>query len=308
MAMRIIEKLEDRERELWGRHTVRLRHNLSQRELFTDDVIADLISSLPQERIAINTMAADGHRLDSWGYCDRAGQHGSDILAMVKSGRLWINMTRLDTVDSRFALLLEEMFDEFHRYIPDFNSFKHSIGMLVSSPNAQVFYHADVPGQALWQIRGNKRLYIYPTTPPFLKANEIEKVIRATTEEEISFQPWYDDHAEIYDLEGGDMLHWKLNGPHRVTNLGTVNISLTTEHWTSDIRRSYAMNYGNGVLRDLGFSPRSRDIHGAAFWAKAGLTAAWRASGLHRRKAFNRTFRYRIDPSTEGGLVPLESA
>jgi hypothetical protein len=303
----IIESFEDSHRELWGKHTVRLRHRLATHELFSDEGIAELIDSLPAERIAINTMAPDGHRLESWGYCDRAGQKGRDILAMVKSGRLWLNMTKLDTVDHRFALLLEQMFDEFEGHMPDFKTFKHSIGLLVSSPKAQVFYHADVPGQALWQIRGRKRIFIYPASEPFLKPREIENVIRGITEEEVTYHGWYDDHAEVYDLEAGDMLHWALNGPHRVVNLETVNVSLTTEHWTPDIRRSYAMNYGNGVLRHLGFQPRSRDLHGAAFWGKVGLTAAWRLTGLHRKASFTRKFKYRIDPTREGGLLPVES-
>ena len=306
MSDKIIANFEDRHRALWGRHTVRLQHTLAERELFSDAGISELIDSLPSERLAINTMAPDGHRLESWGYCDRAGQKGEDLLALVKSGRLWINMTKLDTVDRRFAQLLERMFDEFRGYMPDFATFKHSIGMLVSSPNAQVFYHADVPGQSLWQLRGRKRIYIYPPEQPFLRPKEIENVVRGITEEEITYHPWYDDYAEVHDLEAGDMLHWRLNGPHRVTNLGTVNVSLTTEHWTTDVRRSYAMNYGNGVLRNLGYEPRSRTLRGPALWGKVGLTAAWRLSGLHRQKSFARKFKYRIDPTREGGLVPVE--
>lgn len=307
MSGTIIESFEERHRKLWSHHSVRLRHTLAQHEMFSDDGIAELIDSLPAERLAINTMAPDGHRLESWGYCDRAGQKGKVILALVKSGRLWINMTKLDTVDRRFARLLEQMFDEFQGYMPDFKTFKHSIGLLVSSPKAQVFYHADVPGQALWQLRGKKRIYIYPADLPFLQPREIENVVRAITEEEVTYQPWYDEYAEIHDLEAGDMLHWKLNGPHRVTNLGTVNVSMTTEHWTTDVRRSYAMNYGNGVLRSLGYEPRSRSTDGLAFWGKVALTAAWRTSGLHGQKSFARKFKYRIDPAREGGLAQVEA-
>jgi uncharacterized protein YecA (UPF0149 family) len=35
-------------------------------------------------------------------------------------------------------------------------------------------------------------------------------------------------------------------------------VSLTTEHWTNKIQRSFAMNHGNGVLRQLGYAPKSR--------------------------------------------------
>ena len=306
MTTRIIRSFEDRHRQLWGQHTVKLRHELAESELFSDAGIAELIDQLPRERIAINTMAPGMPKRESWSYCDRGSVRGADILDIVKRGRLWINMTRLETVDKRFAGLLEDMFAEFQSYLPDFETFKRSIGLLISSPSAQVFYHADVPGQALWQLRGRKRIYIYPAEAPFLEPREIENVVRGITEEEMEYRPWYDEFAEVHELEAGDMLHWKLNGPHRVVNLDTLNVSLTTEHYTTAIRRSYAMNYGNGVLRDLGFSPRSRRIDGPAFWAKVGLTAAWRALPMHREKSFKRVFKFRIEPGTDTGLKPLQ--
>lgn len=305
MTGNIIETFDDRAKALWGQHTVRLRHRLAEHEMFSDEGLADLIGSLPPERIVINTMAPDGHRLESWSHCERGGHDGKAILELVKSGQIWINMVNLERVDRRFALLVEQLFDELQGYMPNFKTFKHSIGLLVSSPKAQVFYHADPPGQSLYQIRGKKRLYLYPKEMPFLQPSDIENVIRAVTEEEVAYQEWYDDYAEIYDVEAGDMLHWKLNRPHRVVNLGTVNVSLTTEHWTKEIRRSYAMNYGNGVLRSLGITPKSRRMEGAAFWAKVGLTAAWRFSGLHRKKSYEKQYKYRVDPTTDSGLVPI---
>ncbi len=48
------------------------------------------------------------------------------------------------------------------------------------------------------------------------------------------------------------MLHWPLNCPHRVENRDSVNVSLTTEHYTKEIRTSYAVNYANGLLRKSG--------------------------------------------------------
>ncbi|HWN35062.1 MAG TPA: hypothetical protein VNP03_20085 [Pseudonocardia sp.] len=43
----------------------------------------------------------------------------------------------------------------------------------MSSPNARVFYHSDVPGQTLVQLRGRKRIWIYPPTAPFLRAETV---------------------------------------------------------------------------------------------------------------------------------------
>lgn len=306
MHNRLIGEVGERERLLWGNQTVSLRHSLAETGLFTDENIAGLINDLPRERVAINTMAASGHKADSWSYVDRAESSGSQILDMVKSGRLWINITQLETLDKRFEVLLEQLFDEMESTFTDFRTFKRSVGMLVSSPTAQVFYHMDVPGQSLWQVRGKKRIYIYPANDPFLIPAETENVVRAVTEEEITYRDWFDDYAEVYDLEGGQMLHWQLNRPHRVVNLEGMNVSLTTEHWTPMIRRSYAMHYGNGLLRKFGFNPKSRSLEGAAFWGKVGLTAAWRLSGMHKREAFKREFKHSADRLHETALPAAE--
>ena len=43
------------------------------------------------------------------------------------------------------------------------------------------------------------------------------------------------------------MMHWPLYSPHRVENLDCVNISMTTEYWTEDIRRRQMVNLANGI-------------------------------------------------------------
>jgi hypothetical protein len=87
-----------------------------------------------------------------------------------------------------------------------FKTFKRKLGLLISSPGAKVFYHFDVPGQGLWQIRGRKRIWIYPPTEPFLRATNVENVVRSLDKEDVPYEPWYDEHAEAYDMEPGDML------------------------------------------------------------------------------------------------------
>jgi hypothetical protein len=303
---RIFTNFERRHVDLWGGHPVKLRHTLHEMELFSDESLAALIETIRPERIAINTMAATGHDNRSWRYCDRGSLSGAQVLEAVKRGRIWINMNAIQEVDPRFAEMLEAMYDELHGYLPGFSSFKQKLGLLISSPGARVYYHADVPGQGLWQIKGSKRIWIYPNTEPFLKQEEMEKIVRGVSEEEITYEPWFDDYAEVHDLTPGDMLHWPLNGPHRVENLDSVNVSLTTEHWTSDIRRRFAVNYGNGVLRSqLGWTPRSQAIHGASFWPKAALALAWRKSGMEKRQSYRRKVEYQVDPAAPQGVTPI---
>jgi len=74
-----------------------------------------------------------------------------------------------------------------------------------------VFYHADVPGQSLWQVEGKKRVYVYPNEAPYLKPESLESIILGEQEEEIPYERSFDDGAEVYDLKPGEMVHWPLN-------------------------------------------------------------------------------------------------
>lgn len=309
MKQQIIKNLNPETARCWGQKTAPLRHTLPENSLFSDDVLANLIERMPQAISPVNTMAGTGHDATSWAYCDRSGLSGHDVLEAIKRGRLWINMQKLEEHDRRFEELLDDLYQELQASIPGFKPHRKSLGILISSPGAQVFYHADVPGQSLWQVRGEKQIHLYPPKEPFLRTVDLENIIRGITEEEIRYDPVYDAHAEIYDLKAGDMVHWPLNSPHRVVNGNCLNVSVTTEHWTAPIRRSYAMNFGNGVLRrELGWTPKSRALSGPAFWTKVALTAFWRKSGMRKKQSFKRIMQYRVNPNAPEGISPVAAS
>jgi hypothetical protein len=298
---RVVEQITPEQRELWGRHTVKMRHRMPEMPLFSDDSLAELIETVPQDRMIMHTMEDD---LSTWKSVERGGVDGKTVLEAIKAGRIWINMVGIQDYDPRFRELMDQIFADWATDVPEFKTFKRKIGLLISSPNAKVFYHCDPGGQALWQVRGRKRIHLYPPDDPFLKPAELEGVIRSVTREEISYHEWFDQYAEVIDLEPGDGLHWALNGPHRIDNHDTVNVSLTSEHYTPAIRRSWAMNYGNGVLRSKGYTPRSRATEGAAFWAKVGITALWRKT-MQDKQSYKRVPEYVPDPAAKNGVRPI---
>lgn len=301
---RVVEPITAQQRELWGRHTVKMRHRMSEMPLFSDDALATLIETVDPSRMIMHTMQDD---LSSWKSGHRGGVPGHRVLDAVRAGRIWINMVGIQDSDPRFAELMDQIFADWSTDVPEFSTFKRKIGLLISSPNAKVFYHCDPGGQALWQVRGRKRIHLYPPSEPFLKPTELEDVIRSVTREEITYHPWYDDYAEVYDLGPGDGLHWPLNGPHRIDNFDEINVSLTSEHYTTQARNSWAMNYGNGVLRSLGWTPRSRATEGAAFWAKVGITAVWRKT-LQEKQSYKRNPEFIPDPDAASGVRAVNPA
>jgi hypothetical protein len=156
----------------------------------------------------------------------------------------------------------------------------------------------------LWQLRGSKRVYLYPPLAPFLPQQRLERIVLGDVHEfSLDYHPWFDDYAEVVQLTPGTMMHWSLNRPHRVVNDDVFNVSVATEHFTNEARSAYLVNYANGLLHRV--SPRARlsqSTEGPAAWVKFGLAAAVKLSSLRkaRKRAF--TVDFAVDPNERDGV------
>lgn len=296
---------KDEHARLFGKVTLQLQHELHSTGLFTLDALAELIDRYPEEKYNLCSM---GHDLKNpvWRDGYKAEVPGETIIEAIKNGRMWMNLRKVHEVDERYAKLLADIYGEFEAKVPGLKTFKHNFGILISSPKASVYYHCDVPGQSLWQISGRKRVYVYPNHEPFMEQATMERVVLGTQQEDVPYEEWFDDYAEVYDLEAGQMLHWPLNGPHRVVNEDCMNISVTTEHYTSDIRKQYAVNYANGLIRRYtGAKTLSADINSPTVYPKAALALAWRKLNLEKKHKFQRMVDFKPDPKADLGFVDV---
>ena len=290
--------------ELYGKKPMHVRHRLHRSELFTDEALAALIERLPRSHYHVNTMAPAGDRTMMWREGQIEGLSGQEVMDAVRNGQIWVSLQRLEEIDDNFAAMLGNIYDDVESRVDGLSTYKRSLGLLISSPKAQVYYHCDIPGQSLWQIRGRKRVYVYPATVPFLTPEYMETIVLGEADEEhMPYEPWYDEHAAVYEMEAGDMLHWPLNAPHRVENLDCLNVSLTTEHWADDLRASYAVHYANGVLRRwTGGQQLARQTSGAGLYAKMALAAAVKYSGITRRRQRKFRIDFQVDPTSSRGF------
>ncbi|MCB1884517.1 MAG: hypothetical protein KDG89_11070 [Geminicoccaceae bacterium] len=298
----VFESWTAEERTAWGSRPCVLRHRLHEQPLFSLDGLAALIDAYPKEHYSLIHMGAQGGRR-FWREGELGDINGRETIDAIAGGRMWLNLRRVMLVDPRYRAVLEGIFAELDGYLPGLGAFEPSIGILISSPNAQVYYHADLPGQALWQVHGRKRLYVYPVEPPFLAPEQLEDIALYGIEVDMAYEPGFDEGAFVHELVPGEMAHWPLNAPHRIENLDCLNVSMTMEYWTDDIRRRHMLNVANGILRrHMHVAPRSRATSGPAFLAKAALQAGARRSGwLDGLRAKRRLIEFRLD---RGALVP----
>lgn len=306
LAEQIFPRWTDTHSAVWGHQPLKLDHSLHLSPLFSMAALSELIDRYPREHYSLIHMGGRGGRR-FWREGDIAGMKGSEVIDWIKNGRMWLNLRNVKNVDRNYADLLNAAYEEIALRAPGAPMFDTKMGILISSPLAQVYYHADLPGQALWQIHGKKRLYLYPRSHPFLRPEDLENIALFGVEVDMPYQAWYDDFAQVFELEAGNMAHWPLNAPHRVENLDCLNVSVTTEHWTRDIQRRHKVNVANGLMRHaLGITPKSRAIAGPGYWSKAVMQAVLRRSNwVKSQRAKRREIAFKLDPMTPGGIVEL---
>ena len=293
----------------FGKSSLRIRHRAHETELFSDAQLARLIEQAPRKNYHVETM----EKRDDGSVKRREGEtgeaSGAEALNAVKNGSIWYLILHPEEIDPRYGDLVDQIYREMTEHVPGFKVAWNKISILISSPKINVGYHCDVPGQTLWQVRGVKKVYVYPVKPPFLHQANLEKIImKEANEISLPYQPSFDDEAMVYDLQPGEMLHWPLNAPHRICNHDCLNVSFTTEHGTADTRRSYVVNYANGVLRrSLGLKKLSQQDSGLSYWTKFGVASAYRLSGMEKKRSRGFDIDFKVDPSQPRGIRDIEA-
>lgn len=287
----------------WGTSPIRLSHHLADTGLFTDESLADIIDRYPVESYSLISMGAFG-RERRWRLGRIENMSGREIVETIRENQLWLNLRSIDKADARFSQLFASFLKELGENVPGLAPYPGKMGVLISGPNTKVDYHADLPGQSLWQIRGEKTVYVYPPTTPYISAEQLQDITYDGVEK-ISYDAGYDAGAAVLPLKAGEMLHWQLNAPHRVENGPMMNVSVTTEYLTPEIKRLNQMNLANAILRrKLKVRTTARPLSGPVYLAKAALQAGYVKAGL-RDKELKRTSRpsFSLSKDTTGRVV-----
>ena len=294
----------------FGEKPLLVEHNLHKREMFTDKGLASLLDRYPRDQFNLYTMnndESDSKRVFRRGYAGDLS--GAEILDAIYRGRLWLNLRGVNDVLPDYKDLCNEMFDDLEDIVPEFRTLSRDCGVLISSPKARVFYHLDIPCVSLWQIRGSKNVYVYPTGAPYARDEQIEGIMFGESEEEIDYDPSYDAGFTKFKLTEGQMLTWPQMAPHKVENDDCVNISLSCEFMTASALVKANAMYFNGVMRrKFGMDP---DIANDGRAAKLSKAAAARVVKLiKKRKHIDEIspVTFKIDLSEEFGIRDISAA
>ena len=160
----------------------------------------------------------------------------------------------------------------------------------------------------LWHLRGRKRVWIYPAMDTrFAPQSFLEDIYAGEIDENLPYDPAFDEEAEAFLLAPGDVASWPHNAPHRIVNLD-LNVSLATSYYTPNVyRRQYVQLANRFVLRGLGMRSRSMAEDGVLPSLKRlAFRAANRVRPFPRRdRSAGYVTDLQIDPDAPQGLRRL---
>ena len=301
-----------RETELHGKQSFITHHELHREKVFDDASLIEAIDRYPRSKVQVFTMGTDPMDRSEWTPVDTSGCSGAELWQALLKGRLWVKLQRLDQNWPEVGALMKSAYDRIGRSdIPPIEWTRPLL--LISSPNAIVYYHADPNPTMLWQIRGVKRAWIYPPNrPELLDPQLLEQIFAGEIDEEAPYRPEFDQAASIYDLKPGEVLCWPINAPHRIVNHDSVNISVSVPYGIASGNRRAELYMGNLMMRRvLRLGSLSTQEEGASATLKRTFFRAMRK--FHWDRRFTRPRKpyftnVRIDASAPNGLARIAGA
>jgi hypothetical protein len=257
---------------LFGKRPMTFAHRLAETGLFTDEALAGALDRYPAELYDINLFDFDEdgqHRMRTG---TRGKISGAAVLEGLQRGRLWMQLRRCTHELPEWGAAIDQAYREIAAHLGGGFAPKGVTGqLLLSAPGAAVPMHADAPFVVLFHLRGRKRIWIYPNDEAHMPRRSMELIVMKQQTEDLPYRREMDRSATVFDLEPGMAVSWPLHAPHRVENLDTACLSLTTEFQTWSSRITNGAYYANGVMRRAGLPVAAIDATPmaarAALWA-----------------------------------------
>ncbi|MEM1063600.1 MAG: hypothetical protein AAGJ97_14845, partial [Planctomycetota bacterium] len=207
-----------------------------------------------------------------------------------------------------YARLVDAMYDELEEHCPGFVATRRSANILISSPEALVYYHVDVPQNILWHVRGKKQVFVYPDWRRDVDQATYEGICDVVLSEDAPYKAEFDERAEVFDIEPGQWITWPQNTPHRVTNVEGLNVSVSTEHYTPRALRHVRSIRANRTLRQLGLPTDSVPTEGVGYAVRHGVFVVKRLVEKYATKKadFEYPRGFRLDLDKPGCMDPFD--
>jgi len=282
-------------------------HNLSDKALFSDAALIDLITNHPTHLTDVCTMSRSKnpqypHRLRTGDFRDCSPE---ELFEAAVSGKIWINLRKAMNIHSPYAALLTNMYKEIAAHTRQ-KPFNANGGILITSPVARTPYHFDKTETILWHIRGPKRIFIYPVNPKFIPDESYESAVTNMAHDDLPYKAEFDAEATIINLQEGQAVSWPLSSPHRVENSGLC-VSVTTEFSSRESGLKNAAMIANATLRQkFGITPSWTKESHLNRLIKSALGIMLKKTNLAVISKQTDFVTFKVDPNIDGSILDIK--
>lgn len=274
----------------FARRPFLIRHGLVGHPLFALERLVELGRRMPPP--FVEYYAGDVPRSLTWSDTPRNGLSVEETIRRIEESCSWMVLKRVEQ-DPEYRRLLDECLDELVPLCEPLDPGMHDRAgaIFISSPGAVTPYHMDREHNFLVQVRGEKRLHVFPADDrELLSERELEEhVARDSADRNLVYHARYADKDAPFLLTPGFALHVPPFAPHWVENGPRVSISFSLGFVTRETARKVSVHGFNHRLRRLGVVPREYGRSSARDALKLGWMALVKrarrrlAQLMHRR-------------------------
>src|ERR1700730_4263620 len=233
-------------------------HDLASHPLLQIEALRALVRRLPSSQVRFHATTA-GAATDFERAPEQHRHHlgFEEALADIESSGSWIALHNVQT-DAAYKALLDEVLDEVNVAIApkDPGMFNRALWIFLQSPHSITPFHMDHEANFLLQILGRKSARLWHPHD-CLSDHSLEVFHAEFHRREVTYQEEYDKHSRVFALGPGDGVYMPSTGPHLVTNLDNVSITISMTYCTKSTRRMETLNRANHLLRRFGHAPRA---------------------------------------------------
>jgi hypothetical protein len=244
-----------------------LTHDLRDHPLFELEALAQLGESLPDSAIEYNRGDLP---IGVEGKPDRPALSIGATIRGVADTSSWAVLKNIEQ-NPLYAAILADLLEELRPQIETRTGkmMMTQAFVFVSSPNAITPYHFDPEHNILLQLRGSKVMTQFPAGDARYAPDEIHEGYHTGGPRELTWRDGLASGGRDYAITAGEALFVPVMAPHFVRNGPEPSISLSIT-WRSEWSFAEAdARAFNGVLRRIGFRPRSTGRWPARNLAKA---------------------------------------
>lgn len=247
--------------ETIGRTPFAFRHRLAHHSLFDISELAQLARSVMKRgdpnKFGVRFESSGAQDMQEVARMARQGQL-AEIVERIERGGIWLKMSSLHELDPAYEQLradfIAELEDVARCRLRDEISWS-GLSVFVASPGMVTPYHFDHDLNFLFQIRGEKDVYLFNQEDRFvLTEQEIESFYRGRAFAGVQREETR-HLGRKYRLVPGVAVHQPPLAPHLIRNADNVSVSVSIWFALHVLDRRAKIYQANGCLRQLGWRP-----------------------------------------------------